>query len=174
MSPLSSSPPIPPTPDAPHRTGAASIAARGLVAGSVAAGALLGMLLGFGRREGTLWRPLNAAAHTLIGGRADGVWGYQTDVTLAGGAVVLVVSFVAGLLVARLVSPRRFLRLTAAAAGVSLTGYLFHLNVVARTPGGLAALLSVGQLRALYLALGIALLGGMRLAFYDHKRAREP
>jgi hypothetical protein len=174
MSPPSSPPPVPPTPDAPHRTSAAAIAARGLVAGSVAAGALLGILFGFGRREGTLWRPLNAAAHTIIGAHADGVWGYQTDVTLVGGAVVLVVSLVAGLLVARLVSPHRFVHLIAAPAGVSLAGYLFHLNVVARTPGGLAALLSVGQLRALYLALGIALLAGMRLAFYDHKRTREP
>jgi hypothetical protein len=150
------------------------IAARGLVAGAIAAAALLGILLGFGRREGTLWRPLNAAAHTVLGGHADGVWGYQTDVTPVGVAVVIVVSLVAGLLVARLVSPHRFSRLVAAAAGVSLTGYLFHLHVVARTPGGLAALLSVGQLRALYLALGIALLAGMRFAFYGLDRTSAP
>jgi hypothetical protein len=132
------------------------------------------MLLGFGRREGTLWRPLNAAAHTLLGGHADGVWGYQTDVTLAGVGVVLVVSLVAGLLVAGLASPHRVSHLVMAAAGVSLTGYLFHLHLVARTPGGLAALLTVGELRALYLALGIALLAGMRFAFSgdDGPRAR--
>jgi hypothetical protein len=147
---------------------------RGLIAGSIVAGALLGILLGFGRREGTLWRPLNAAAHTIVGGHADGVWGYQADVTLVGVAVVLVVSLVAGLLVARLTSPHRFLDLVMAAAGVSLTGYLVHLHIVARTPGGLAALLSVGELRAFYLALGIALVAGMRLAFSDLEGPRAP
>jgi hypothetical protein len=170
MSPLSSPPLPPPIPEAPYPTSAAAIAARGLAAGIVAAAAMLGILLGFGRREGTLWRPLNAAAHTLVGAHADGVWGYQGDVTPAGGAVVIVVSLVAGLLVARLASPHRFLPLLAAAAGVSLTGYLVHLHVVAQTPGGLAALLSVGELRALYLALGIALLAGMRFAFYGLNR----
>jgi hypothetical protein len=130
------------------------------------------MLLGYGRREGTPWRPLNAAAHTLVGARADDVWGYQTDVTPLGGAVVIVVSLVAGIIVARLGSHHRFLHLVAASAGVSLLGYLVHLHVVASTPGGLAALLSVGELRALYLAAGIALLAGMRFAFHGPKRTQ--
>jgi hypothetical protein len=45
---------------------------------------------------------------------------------------------------------------------------------VARLPGGLAELLSVGQLRALYLALGIALFAGMRFAFYGLERTPVP
>jgi hypothetical protein len=44
-------------------------------------------------------------------------------------------------------------------------GYLLHLHVVARMPGGLADLLTVGEMRALYLVLGIALVAGMRFAF---------
>jgi len=51
-----------------------------------------------------------------------------------------------------------------AAGCVALIGYLLHLHVIARTPGGLAALLSLGELRALYLASGIALAIGIRLA----------
>jgi hypothetical protein len=57
------------------------------------------------------------------------------------------------------------LHVVAAAAGVALTGYLVHLHVAARAPGGLAALLSVGELRGLYVTLGVALGAGMRFAF---------
>jgi hypothetical protein len=48
---------------------------------------------------------------------------------------------------------------------VSLAGYLLHLHLVARTPGGLADLLTVGELRGTYLTLAIALVAGMRFAF---------
>jgi hypothetical protein len=167
MSPL---PSVPPHIDAPSQTGGRAVAARGLAAGIVAAAALLGILLGYGRRQGTLWRPLNAAAHTVLGGHADGVWGYQTDVTPTGVAVVFVLSVVAGFVAARLAFSHRVSHLVAASAGVAFTGYLLHLHVVARMPGGLAELLSVGQLRALYLALGIALFAGMRFAFYGLER----
>jgi hypothetical protein len=57
------------------------------------------------------------------------------------------------------------LHVATAAGGVAVVGYLLHLHVVARTPGGLADLLTVGELRALYLTLGVALVAGMRFAF---------
>jgi hypothetical protein len=158
--------------DAPPSRSGADLLARGLIAGSIASAALLGTLVGYGRREGRVWHPLNAAAHTLVGAHADGNWGYQSDVTPMGCVVVIVVSLLAGLLVARLVSTRRFPHLLAATAGVSIVGYLIHLHIVARAPGGLAALLSVGQLRALYLVLGTALLAGMRFAFLGLERGR--
>jgi hypothetical protein len=137
----------------------------GLGVGAVAAAATLGMLLGFGRRYSTVWRPLNAAAHTVVGARADDVWGFQSDVTLMGGAVVLVVSAMAGVVIAQLTSSRRTLHRALAAFGVALAGYLAHVHIVARTPGGLAALLTHGELRALYVTGAIALLAGMRYAF---------
>lgn len=135
-------------------------------AGGVAFASALGMLLGFGRRSGTLWRPLNAAAHTVLGSRAEGVWGFQPDVTLMGGAVVLVVSLVAGLAAAGLSTVfRSTLSGAVSALGVATAGYLVHVHIVAHTPGGLAALLGVGELRALYVVVAIALFAGMRYAF---------
>lgn len=139
--------------------------ATGLAIGAVAAASSLGMLLGTGRRYSTLWRPLNAAAHTVLGMRADDVWGFQSDVTLVGVAVVLVVSAVAGVVTAGLTSSHRFLSNALAAFGVALAGYLAHVHIVARTPGGLAALLTLGELRALYATGAIALVAGMRYAF---------
>ena len=123
------------------------------------------MLFGLGRRYSTLWRPLNAAAHTVLGARADGVWGYQPDVTPVGCAVVLVVSVVAGFVIALFASSGRTLHRAMATFGIALIGYLVHVHIVARTPGGLAALLSVGELRAVYVAVAIALFVGMRYAF---------
>ena len=147
------------------------MALRGVVAGCVACAAVLGVLLGLGRRSGTIWRPLNAAAHTLLGARADGVWGFDPGVTPAGGLVVLVMSVAAGFAVARIAATFRSLHVVGAAAAVSLAGYLLHLHVAARTPGGLAALLSVGELRALYVMLALALFAGMRLAFFSEGEA---
>jgi hypothetical protein len=143
---------------------ATTVLAEGVVSGLVAAAAVTGILVGIGRRTGLTWRPLNAAAHTLVGARADQLWNAAGDVTPMGGLVVLVVSVTAGVAVASLSSSHRRLQVVAAGAGVALAGYLLHLHVVARTPGGLAALLSVGELRALYLTAGLGLLAGMRIA----------
>lgn len=138
---------------------------RALGASAITAGTILGMLLGLGRRYSTVWRPLNAAAHTLLGARADDVWGFQFDVTLAGCAVVLVMSAMTGFVIAELTSSGRTLLRAMATVGIVLAGYLAHVHIVARTPGGLAALLSLGELRALYTAVAIALVLGMRYAF---------
>ena len=151
-----------------------SRAHRGLVAGAVAGSAVLGLLIGIGRRGGTTWRPLNAAAHNLIGAQADGVWSYHGSVTPVGGLVVLALSALAGFVVARIAPSFRTLHVAAAAAGVSVISYLLHLHVVARTPGGLAALLSVGELRGLYVILGVALVAGMRFAFSAAASATGP
>jgi hypothetical protein len=168
--------PVPPVyviaPDA-LPAGQPSVAQRGLVSGAVAAAAVLGLLIGIGRRSGTVWRPINAAAHTVLGAQADGVWSYHGSVTPVGGLVVLAMSVAAGFIVARIASSFRTMHVVAAAAGVALVSYLLHLHVVARTPGGLAALLSVGELRGLYLMLGFALVAGMRFAFSTSASASE-
>ena len=144
---------------------APSLLARGLAAGLVAAAAVTGLLVGVGRRAGTALRPLNATAYTLLGTRADGVWGFDPIVTVVGVVVVLAVGALAGIVVARLSPSFRTLRVVLAAAGVALLGYLLHLHVAARVDGGLSALLSVGELRALYLTAAGALVLGMRFAF---------
>jgi hypothetical protein len=148
-------------------------ALHGIVAGTIAAAAVLGLLMGIGRRAGTAWRPINAAAHGVLGAQADGVWSYHGSVTPMGGLVVLVMSVVAGLITARIAPTFRTLHVAVAATGVALLAYLLHLHVVARTPGGLADLLTVGELRALYLMLGVALVAGMRFAFSTGARTFE-
>jgi hypothetical protein len=150
-----------------------SVAQRGLASGVVAGAGVLGLLIGMGRRSGTTWRPINAAAHAVLGAQADGVWSYHGSVTPMGGLVVLAMSVAAGFVVARIAPSFRTLHVFAAAAGVALTSYFLHLHVVARSPGGLAALLSVGELRGIYLMLGIALVAGMRFAFFGVAEAPE-
>jgi hypothetical protein len=142
-----------------------NIAEAALMSSTVTAATTLGILIGLGRQHSTLWRPLNAAAHVLLGARADDLWGFQLDVTPVGCAVVLVVSAVAGVVVAGFTSSRRFLHSAVVAIGVALAGYLVHSNLVARSAGGLASLLTTGELRALYASAAIALLAGMRYAF---------
>lgn len=153
---------------------ASSWALRGVVSGTIAGAAVLGLLMGIGRRAGTAWRPINAAAYGVLGAQADGVWSYHESVTPMGGLVVLVMSVVAGLVAARIASTFRTLHVLAAAAGVTLVGYLLHVHVVARTPGGLADLLTVGELRAVYLTFGVALVAGMRFAFSTLAATLEP
>jgi hypothetical protein len=145
---------------------------RGIAAGLVAAAAIIGLLIGIGRRAGTAFRPLNATAYAVIGTRADGVWGFG-HVTIIGVLVVLALSAVAGILVAWLSPSQRTLRELVAAAGVALLGYFVHVHLAARIDGGLSALLSLGELRALYITLASALVLGMRLAFSQSASARR-
>ena len=157
---------VPPTLQPEHVTRRApSTLARGVAAGLVSAAAAAGLLVGIGRRAGTALRPLNATASSLLGARADGVWGFDPIVTIVGVLVVLAVSALAGIVVAWLSPSFRTFRVVLAAAGVALVGYLLHLHVAARVGGGLSALLSVGELRALYVTAASALVLGMRLAF---------
>ena len=162
-------PPISPEHDArPHEISALR---RGLPAGLVAAAAVTGLLLGIGRRAGTAFRPINATAAALIGTRADNVWGFDAIVTIVGVVVVLVLSTLAGTIVARLSPSFRTLPTVLAAAGVAIVGYLLHVHVVSRMDVGLSALLTVGELRALYVTLASALLLGIRFAFSAGKSA---
>lgn len=150
----------------------AALPGRALYAGLVSFAAVTGLLLGIGRRAGTPWRPLNAAAHLVIGARADGVWNFQSGVTPMGCLVVLVLSMMAGIVAACVTASRRAPYIMLAATGVAIVGYFFHLHLAARTSGGLAALLSVGELRALYLTLALALAVGIRLALVSNEGSR--
>ena len=145
---------------------------RALYGGLVSFAAVTGLLLGIGRRAGTPWRPLNAAAHLLIGARADGVWNFQPDVTPMGCLVVLVLSMMAGFVAACVTVSRRTPYLILAAGSVAIVGYFLHRQLAVRSPGGLSVLLSVGEFRALYLTLAIALAVGIRLAPVAHAGSR--
>jgi hypothetical protein len=151
-----------------------SVARRGIEAGLIASAAVLGLLAGVGRRAGTALRPLNATAYTVLGTRADGVWGFDPIVTIVGVLVVLAVGALAGTIVARLSPSFRTFRVVVAAAGVALVGYLLHVHLAARVDGGLSALLAVGELRALYAVGASALVLGMRFAFSRGTSANRP
>jgi len=147
------------------RVAAPSVLRAGIAAGLVAAAAMIGFLIGIGRRAGTAFRPLNATAAAVLGTRADGVWGFDAIVTIVGVLVVLVLSTLAGMIVARLSPSFRTLRTLVAAAGVAIIGYFLHVHAAARMDVGLSALLSVAELRALYVTLASALVLGTRFAF---------
>jgi len=157
--------PPPPSSERDLRRREASVLRRGVAGGLVAFAAVIGLLIGIGRRAGTAFRPLNATAAALLGTRADGVWGFDAIVTVVGVLVVLVLSTLAGMVVARLSPSFRTLRTLVAAAGIAIVGYLLHVHVAARMDVGLSALLSVGELRALYFTLAGALVLGIRFAF---------
>lgn len=140
----------------------------------MASAAVLGLLAGIGRRTGTALRPLNATAYTVLGTRADGVWGFDPIVTIVGVLVVLAMGALAGMIVARLSPSFRTFRVVVAAAGVALVGYLLHVHLAARVDGGLSALLAVGELRALYAVGASALVLGMRFAFSQGTSATRP
>jgi len=164
---------LPSTRAAPPRHALPSLLERSLWAGLVSFAAVTGLLLGIGRRSGTPWRTLNAAAHLIIDGRADGVWNFQSDVTPVGCVVVLALSMLAGFFVTCVTASRRTPYVVLVAGMVALLGYVLHMQVAARSPGGLAGLLSVGELRALYATLGVALVVGIRLAFHPGEGARR-
>jgi hypothetical protein len=147
---------------------------RTLVAGVVGAAAVLGVLVGIGRRGGTPWRPVNAMAHALLGARADDVWNFSWGVTPAGAVVLLATCIVAALAIAAFARRGSWARLATSAAAVAIAGYLLHLHVVARTAGGLAEVLDVGELRAVYAVAAIALASGMRFAFYPPDATLDP
>ena len=166
---------VPPStsPERDARRREASVTRRGIEAGLVASAAVMGLLIGIGRRAGTALRPLNATAYALLGTRADGVWGFDPIVTFVGVVVVLGVGALAGVIVARLSPSFRTFRVLVAAAGVALVGYLLHVHLAARVDGGLSALLVVGELRALYAVGASALVLGMRVAFSPGVSARR-
>lgn len=155
------------------RATSSTLGARTLCAGLVSFAAVAGLLVGIGRRSGTPWRPLNAAASVVIDGRADGVWNFQMNVTPVGCLVVLVLSVMAGFVAASVTPSRRTAYIILSSACVAIAGYLIHTYVAARMSGGLAALLSLGELRALYVTLGIALAVGIRLAPVAHEGSRQ-
>jgi hypothetical protein len=132
---------------------------------------MLGVLVGLGKRAGTTWRPLNAAAHIVLGSVADDVWGYHGAVTPAGVAVVITMGVLAGLVMVILARSLRMSQLVVSAVVVATVGYLVHVHVAARTPGGLSDLLTVGEMRALYLTLAVALVAGTRFALSQARPA---
>jgi hypothetical protein len=138
---------------------------QGVLAGTVAAAATAGALLGFGVQQGTPARPFNAVASLILGDRAEGIWGFHSVVTVVGVIVLVAMTLGWGLLFARLAGGTRGLRLAGAAAIVAVAALAVHVVIATRLLGAnVSDVLAPAQVIALHLILGVALGVGMRLA----------
>jgi hypothetical protein len=138
---------------------------QGVLAGTLAAAATAGALLGFGVQQGTPARPFNAVASLILGDRAEGIWGFHPVVTVVGVIVLVTVTLGWGLLFARLAGGTRGLRLAGAAAIVTVAALAVHVVIATRLLGAnVSDVLAPAQVIALHLVLGVALGVGMRLA----------
>lgn len=138
---------------------------RGLAVGALAASATAGALAGFGIRLGTPARPFNAVARLVLGGRADGVWGFDPPVTAVGVLLHVTVMCVWGFLTVRLAQSRRGAGRVAVAVVVALLALAIDLLVVARVlRAGVSGVLAPVQVVVVHVVLAIALVVGMRLA----------
>ena len=137
----------------------------GILAGTVAASATAGTLLGFGIQQGTPARPFNAVAGAVLGDRASGIWGFHSAVTVTGLVVHVVVTLGWGLLFARLARGMRGLRLAAAALVTAAAALAVDAFLAGRVFGvDVSDALAPAQVVALHLVLGVSLAVGMRLA----------
>jgi hypothetical protein len=138
---------------------------QGVLAGTLAAAATAGALLGFGVQQGTPARPFNAVASLILGDRAEGIWGFHPVVTVVGVIVLVTVTLGWGLLFARLAGGTRGLRLAGGAAIVAVAALAVHVVIATRLLGAnVSDVLAPAQVIALHLVLGVALGVGMRLA----------
>lgn len=137
----------------------------GLAVGLLAASATSGALVGFGLRLGIPSRPFNAIARLVLGGRAEGVWGFTPAVTLTGVALHVTMMLVWGVVYVRLVEARRGFARLAIAVGVAVMALLVELLVVERLlHAGVSGVLSPMQVVVVHAVLAVALAVGMRFA----------
>jgi hypothetical protein len=130
----------------------------------IAAAGTTGAVVGIGLREGVPWRPFNALASSVLGARADGVWGFDPGVTLAGLALQLAAVLIVGFLFA-LAAPARGVGLVLAAAAVSAAAYgLTRLVAPFLLQPALATGLTPPQLGLVCIVLAASLAVGTRLA----------
>jgi hypothetical protein len=135
----------------------------GVYAGIVAAAATAGTLIGFGRARGEAWRPLNAVGHLFLGYRARLMDRFDPLVTPVGIALHVLSVVVWGVLFALVAARLRGWRLAAAAAALGAAAFVIDTHLLPdRFDPGFPALLSRGELIAVYAVLAAALALGIR------------
>jgi hypothetical protein len=137
----------------------------GIPAGLLAATATGGALLAVGHRSATAARPFNIIAMHLLGDRAN-MLGFAAAVTLAGLLIHFILTTLVGIVTAAIAN-RRLAPAWAVAFAVSVLMALISIGIARRGGSSLAAILTVGDLVAFYLTMAIALMIGMRIAFFD-------
>jgi len=137
----------------------------GIPAGLLAATATGGALLAVGHRSATAARPFNVIAMHVLGSRAD-MLGFVAAVTLTGLLLHFVLTTLVAIITASIAN-RSLAPRWAAAGAASLLMALISVGIARRGGASLAAILTVGDLVVFYLTMAIALVIGMRIAFFD-------
>jgi hypothetical protein len=137
----------------------------GIPAGLLAATATGGALLAVGHRSATAARPFNIIAMHLLGDRAN-MLGFVAGITLTGLLVHFILTTLVGVVTAAIAN-RRLAPAWAVASGVSMLMALISIGIARRGGLSLAAVLTIGDLLVFYLTMAIALMIGMRIAFFD-------
>jgi hypothetical protein len=135
------------------------------VAGTIAAAATAGVLLGLGRARGAAFDLLNDAAHLLIGERARLVTSAHLTVTTLAMLVHIASLLVWGVLFTLLAGSLRGWRL--AVAGVVFAGAILAIDIVllpAALRPGFETAMTMAELVLLYAAMAAALALGLRMA----------
>ena len=138
---------------------------QGVWAGFIAASALAGVLIGFGRAHGAIFQPLNSIAHVAYGTRALLLDEFRAAITLTGVLILVVAMMIWGIVLAIPAGRLRGIPLFLAALVVSAVSFLFnHFILPSRVAPALDQLLTHGEMVALYLVMAIALAIGVGLA----------
>ena len=134
-----------------------------MFAGSIAAAATTGALVGLGRRDATPVRVFNAVGAHVI--RPSSIEGFRFGPgTVAGILFHLVVTAALGVVLVYLTRDRR-LPVWPATTGLAVLCALVSIGLARRSLPSLALILPVGDLIAYYVVLTISLAVGIRFAF---------
>jgi hypothetical protein len=142
----------------------------GVSTGLLAATASAGALIVIGSRSATVARPFNAIAGHVLGASRVAVYGFVPSVTITGVFLHVLLVTLAGVVVA-VVARRGFAPAWAAAGAIATLAGLVSVGVARRGGSSLAGVLPIGDLLSFYVLLALALVVGMRLAFFSR---REP
>lgn len=143
----------------------------GISAGILAATATAGALIAIGSRGGATFRPFNMIGGHLFGVHRADAFDFDPLVTVAGIIVHLILTTVAGVVVA-FVSRRRIAPAWMASTVVATLAILISVGIARRGEASLARLLTLGDLVLFYGTLAVSLAIGTRLAFFDRTTDR--
>lgn len=140
----------------------------GIPAGILAATATAGALIAIGARASTPARPFNIIAGHVVGAARADAYDFVPAVTITGVAVHVVLTTLAALAVAVVVR-RRIAPAWLSALAITTLSALVSVGIARRGGSSLARLLAIGDLLTFYVILAVALVVGIRLAFFDRQ-----
>ncbi|HEY6218992.1 MAG TPA: hypothetical protein VIV65_02975 [Gemmatimonadaceae bacterium] len=134
-----------------------------MFAGSIAAAATTGALIGLGRRDATAARVFNVIGAHVLGSAGVSSFHFGPG-TVAGILFHLVFTITLGVLILYLTTQRR-LPLWPTAFGLAVLSALVSIGLARRSLPSLGLILPIGDLVAYYVVLAVSLGVGIRFAF---------